>query len=95
MNCRRTEQSCFLEEIGEKMYAIDRMLTQLKNAKILEKVNGIVIGSIVPEEGRGLRTWEAILDEVLDDFRRPNHYGFSVRSHAPIHHAALWRNYEG
>jgi len=60
----------FIEEIGEKMYAIDRMITQLKNTKILENVSGIVIGSIVPEEGE-VYDLEAILDEVLDDFKGP------------------------
>lgn len=60
----------FIEEIGEKMYAIDRMITQLKNTKILDNVKGIVIGSIVPEEGE-VYDLEGILDEVLDDFKGP------------------------
>jgi muramoyltetrapeptide carboxypeptidase len=60
----------FIEEIGEKMYAIDRMLTQLKNTKILDKVRGIVIGSIVPEEGE-VYDLEGILGEVLEDFAGP------------------------
>ena len=60
----------FIEEIGEKMYAIDRMLTQLKNAKILNKVRGIVIGSIIPEEGE-VYDLNAILAEVLEGFGGP------------------------
>lgn len=34
----------FIEEINEAHYRIDRMLTQLKLAGILDKLNGIVIG---------------------------------------------------
>ncbi len=60
----------FIEEIGEKMYAIDRMLTQLKNAGIFQGVRGIVVGSIVPHDGERYEL-EAILNDVLADFAGP------------------------
>ena len=34
----------FLEDVGEKPYRLDRMLTQLRNAGILKQVAGIAIG---------------------------------------------------
>ena len=34
----------FLEEIGEKPYRIDRMMTQLRQGNILNKVNGCLLG---------------------------------------------------
>jgi muramoyltetrapeptide carboxypeptidase len=34
----------YLEEIGEKIYAIDRMMSQLKMAGILQKISGFVFG---------------------------------------------------
>lgn len=34
----------FLEEIGEDVYRIDRMLTQLKNAGILNQIAGLIFG---------------------------------------------------
>ena len=34
----------FLEEIGEEPYRIDRMMTQLRNAGILGRVSGVLIG---------------------------------------------------
>jgi muramoyltetrapeptide carboxypeptidase len=34
----------FVEEIGEDTYRVDRMLTQLKNAGILNKIAGFIFG---------------------------------------------------
>jgi muramoyltetrapeptide carboxypeptidase len=34
----------FLEDIGEKPYRLDRMLTHLLNAGILQQLNGVVVG---------------------------------------------------
>ncbi|MEM9324596.1 MAG: LD-carboxypeptidase [Bacteroidota bacterium] len=34
----------FIEEIGESVYRIDRMLTQLKQSGVLDGVNGILLG---------------------------------------------------
>ncbi len=42
----------FLEDTGEKAYRIDRMLVQLQQAGVLERVAGLVFGAIRPVEGR-------------------------------------------
>ena len=34
----------FLEDVGEKPFRIDRMLTQLRNAGVFEKISGLVLG---------------------------------------------------
>jgi muramoyltetrapeptide carboxypeptidase len=34
----------FVEEIGEDVYRLDRMLTQLKNAGILNQITGFIFG---------------------------------------------------
>ncbi len=36
-----------LEDIGEDLYKIDRLFSQLKNAGVLDAVNGIVLGHFV------------------------------------------------
>jgi muramoyltetrapeptide carboxypeptidase len=41
----------FLEDVGEKAYRVDRMLVQLKQAGVLERLAGIVFGAIRPIEG--------------------------------------------
>ena len=60
----------FLEEVGEDIYRVDRMLTQLKLAGVLQELNGFVFGKCSncdPGEGYGSLT----LEEVLDDHIKP------------------------
>lgn len=60
----------FLEDTNENIYRIDRMLTQLKLAGVLDKVAGFIWGKCtkcVPGDGYGSLT----LDEVLDDHIKP------------------------
>ena len=69
-----------LEDLGEKPYQVDRMLTQLKQAGKLENVRGIVFGEMLnctnlPDQGYTLE--EVILD-VLADTDFPILYGFST-----------------
>jgi len=69
-----------LEDLGEKPYQIDRMLTQLKQAGKLDKVRGIVFGEMLdctnlPNQGYTLE--EVILD-VLEGMTFPILYGFST-----------------
>jgi muramoyltetrapeptide carboxypeptidase len=56
----------FLEDDGEHIYRVDRMLTQLRLAGVLERLAGFVFGKCTgcgPGEGYGSLT----LEEVLDD----------------------------
>ena len=67
-----------LEDLGEKPYQIDRMLTQLKQAGKLEAICGIVFGEMLncinrPDQGYTLE--EVILD-VLGETTFPISYGF-------------------
>ncbi len=70
----------FMEDIGEKPYRIDRMLTQLRQALPLEKTAGIAFGICAdcqPEEGdRSLTLLETLTDR-LGDLGVPVCYGLS------------------
>ncbi len=55
----------FLEDIGEKPYRIERMLTQLKMAGKLDGLAGVVCGDFVDCEGDGGRDIPQILTEVF------------------------------
>jgi muramoyltetrapeptide carboxypeptidase len=68
----------FLEDRGERLYAIDRMLTYLRLAGVFEEVRGLVFGNIKlveADRGRSYGVQEVILD-VLGDLRVPLLYGF-------------------
>ena len=59
-----------LEDINEYIYRVDRMLSTLKNAGVLDRLAGVVLGGFTkcePGEGYGTLT----LDEVFDDYFKP------------------------
>ena len=65
-----TGKLLFLEDVNENIYRVDRMLTQLKLAGVLEQIAGLVFGKCSkcgPGDGQGSLT----LDEVLNDHVRP------------------------
>lgn len=64
----------FLEDIHEKPYAVDRMLTQLTLAKKLKTLKGVIFGSLV-YDGPESAMKEAIL-HGLQGFKGPVLYGF-------------------
>ena len=60
----------FLEDINEYIYRVDRMLSTLKLAGVLDRLAGVVLGAFTkcePGEGYGTLT----LDEVFDDYFKP------------------------
>lgn len=58
----------FLEDIGESVYRIDRMLTHLKMAGILDEISGLIFGKCT-ECSSGPNSLE--LDEVLNHHIKP------------------------
>jgi muramoyltetrapeptide carboxypeptidase len=61
----------FLEDVGEDIYRVDRMLTQLRLAGLLGRIRGFVFGSCSKcEPGEG-RYGSLTLEEVLDEHVRP------------------------
>lgn len=55
----------FLEDIGEKPYRLERMLTHLKLAGKLERIAGLVFGSFTNCEGDGDRDLRDIIRELF------------------------------
>lgn len=66
----------FLEEIGEALYRIDRMLTQMKLAGIFEKIEGVVLGSF-EKCGRREKIYE-LVDHVFHDMDVPILAGLGI-----------------
>lgn len=46
----------FWEDVGEEVYRLDRMLTQLERSDTFEGLRGMVIGSVVPGRGESAET---------------------------------------
>lgn len=61
----------FLEDVGEKPYRIDRMLTHLKMAGKLENLAGMVFGDFTQCEGEGPRDVKQIIVEHFSDAPYP------------------------
>ncbi|MDA8410711.1 MAG: LD-carboxypeptidase [Treponema sp.] len=64
----------FMEDIGERPYRVDRMLTQLRLAGKLAGAAGFILGDwndCGPEEGKGSLGLDEVLEELLIPTGRP------------------------
>jgi muramoyltetrapeptide carboxypeptidase len=71
----------FLEDVGEDLYRIDRMLAHLQLSGALRHVAGVVIGRFTDLErssGDGALGLDEVLAHYLDPLRIPVAYGFPV-----------------
>ena len=71
----------FLEDVGEYLYRIDRMLTQLKLAGILDAANGFIFGKCTdcgPGEGYGALTLEELFDDHIKPLKIPAWQGSMI-----------------
>jgi muramoyltetrapeptide carboxypeptidase len=67
----------FLEDVGERPYRLDRMVTQLRLAGILDLASAIVLGEFIGcDEPEGEPPARATLAALLRDFKGPVIYGF-------------------
>jgi len=67
----------FLDEVGERPYRLDRMMTQLRQSGLLARASAVVIGELprCDEPGNGL-TGRAVMADLLSDFPGPVVIGF-------------------
>ncbi len=79
----------FIEDIGEYVYSIDRMLQQLRRSGQLEKLAGLLVGGFTDTKDTqrpfGQTVYELIHD-LVKDYDYPVVYGFPV-SHSPENYA--------
>ena len=67
----------FFEEVGERPYRLDRMVTQLRQTGLLARASAIVIGELNGcDEPGGTPTGRSVMAQVLADFRGPIVAGF-------------------
>ena len=71
----------FIEEVGEKPYRVDRMITQLRQAWNLQNAAGIVLGQFhdcEPDAGDRSLTLRETLTDRLGDLGIPVAYGLPI-----------------
>jgi muramoyltetrapeptide carboxypeptidase len=67
----------FLDEVGERPYRLDRMVTQLRQTGLLERASAVVIGELPQcDEPSGDPTARAVMAELFADFPGPVVIGF-------------------
>ena len=67
----------FLDEVAERPYRLERMLTQLQQAGLLSRVAGIVLGELPRcDEPDGETTGRGVVADVLREFHGPVLAGF-------------------
>lgn len=67
----------FLDEVGERPYRLDRMLTQLRQSGLLARASAIVIGELPGcDEPNGGPTGRGVMADILRDFPGPVLVGF-------------------
>jgi muramoyltetrapeptide carboxypeptidase len=76
----------FLEDVGEDLYRIDRMFTQLKLAGVLNRIRGLVFGTCAecgPGEGFASLTLEEILADHVKPLGVPAWFGAMIGHQMP------------
>ncbi|MAL16427.1 MAG: LD-carboxypeptidase [Balneola sp.] len=69
----------FLEDIGESVYRIDRMFTQLKLAGILDQLNGFVFGKCTDcDAGSNSLSLKQVFDDHIKPLNIPAFYGAMI-----------------
>jgi muramoyltetrapeptide carboxypeptidase len=76
----------FLEDVGEDIYRVDRMLTTLKLAGVLERIRGFIWGTCSqcePGEGFGSLTFEEIFADHIAPLKVPAWQGAMIGHRTP------------
>ena len=61
----------YVEDIGERIYAVDRMMSQLQLGGVLDKISGFVFGKCNGCDPGGSGYGSLTLEEVLDHYIKP------------------------
>jgi muramoyltetrapeptide carboxypeptidase len=56
----------FIEDVGEKPYRLDRLLTQLRLAGLLDRVAGVAVGQLAGCDDDGVSGLEVVREAVRD-----------------------------
>jgi muramoyltetrapeptide carboxypeptidase len=71
----------FIEDVGEYIYNVDRMMYQLKRSGKLENLQGLIIGRFSEMKDTTTpfgQTTEQVIKEIVKDYKYPVCFGFPV-----------------
>lgn len=75
----------FIEDVGENLYRVDRMMVQLKRAAVLESLAGLIVGHFTAMEDNAVRfgkSAQGIIADAVSEYKYPVCYGFPA-GHEP------------
>jgi muramoyltetrapeptide carboxypeptidase len=71
----------FIEDIGEQLYNVERMLLQLKRAGKLKKLKGLIVGGFSQKKDTerpfGKELYQ-IINDITEEYKYPVCYGFPI-----------------
>ena len=77
LECKRQNPVLFVEDVGENLYSVDRMLQSLKLADRFERLQGMIVGCFTEMKGLNFgKSAEEIIHELLADYAYPVCFGF-------------------
>ncbi len=71
----------FIEDVGEYIYNVDRMMYQLKRSGKLEELKGLIVGRFSDMKDTTIpfgQTTEAVIKDVVKEYKFPVCFGFPV-----------------
>lgn len=77
LDCRHQNPILFLEDVGENLYAIDRMLQSLRLSEKFERLQGLIVGMFTEMKGLNFgKNAEEIIHDLLEEYECPVCFGF-------------------
>lgn len=84
LECKRQSPILFIEDVGENLYAIDRMLQSLKLSEKFDRLQGLIAGHFSEMKGLNFgKNADEIIRDLLEEYNYPVCFGF------PAGHAEL------
>jgi muramoyltetrapeptide carboxypeptidase len=87
----------FLEDVGEQLYNIDRMMLQLKRGGLFKRLKGLIVGGFTDNKDTERpfgQTAYAIINEHVKEYKYPKCYGFPVSHERENVAIAIGCNYQ-
>lgn len=93
MECKHQNPILFIEDIGENLYAIDRMLQSLKLSEKFDQLQGLIMGNFTEMKGLNFgKNADEIIQEILADYNYPACFNFPA-GHSPQNFPLIMGSY--